>query len=192
MKSDSNVESSTSLVTAHVSSVIHWTPSNLLISQDAFQRLVEHAQRTSPKPCWGLVGGHGLNVEMVCPLDEAKFYCWGADPQTFDSIVKHHHTSDATILGFYHSHVSEIACPVVADLPSMSSWPISLHHIVVSLYERDAPSVHVFRREGMKFIEEKSLISPAVRRLLTESNGLPGRRHQQRLLQPPDLRQKAE
>jgi proteasome lid subunit RPN8/RPN11 len=110
--------------------------------------IVEHARRSWPRECCGLLLGQGEEVLEAVPApnlapDPNRFVL---DPTTHIRVRREARNRGLDVVGYYHSHPNSPAEPSARDVAEAADDDAV--YLIVSL-EMDTPSVRAFTiREG--------------------------------------------
>ncbi len=126
--------------------------SELRISSDVLEQMIDHALQEYPLECCGLLAGDGSEIENIVPTrNQKQSSCeFFVPPAELLAFFKHLRLIGRRFMGIYHSHPHSEALPSARDLaefhyPEVSYW-------VVSVKGR-TPVVHSFRCSGEYFKE---------------------------------------
>ena len=118
----------------------------LILSEEHFRRILEHARAEAPNEACGLLAGRDGHVTHVLPaanVAENPLVGYLIDPH---DQIRHFHMIEEQgldLLGIYHSHPVSQAYPSLTDL-SMAYYPDAVYAIV-SLTQSDNPNLRAFR-----------------------------------------------
>jgi proteasome lid subunit RPN8/RPN11/molybdopterin converting factor small subunit len=116
----------------------------LTITRAQREEMIDHARRDYPLECCGMVSGKEMTATTVYPLKNAAasatFYQIGDQ-----DLLKVLEIEDAgeELVAIYHSHTHSPAYPSPTDI-KLATYPESAY-VIVSLAERDNPSLRAFR-----------------------------------------------
>jgi proteasome lid subunit RPN8/RPN11 len=116
----------------------------LAITRAQREEMIDHARRDYPLECCGMVSGKEMTATTVYPLKNAAasatFYQIGDQ-----DLLKVLEIEDAgeELVAIYHSHTHSPAYPSPTDI-KLATYPESAY-VIVSLAERDNPSLRAFR-----------------------------------------------
>lgn len=126
------------------------------VSQQQLDELIAHARDELPNECCGMIasqGGEAVKIFRAANA-EASPLRYGIDPKDQLQIIAEIEENGWELGAIYHSHTKSAAYPSQTDV-NLAFYPDALY-VIVSLAERDNPSVRAFRIiDGQ--IEEESL-----------------------------------
>ena len=136
----------------------------ILLEEGLFRRIVEHAERESPKEACGILAGdigEGKVVKKVYEcgnVDPSPSTHYTIDPKEQLEILEEIDGSGTELIGFYHSHPQGPELPSDVD-SGRAAWS-GYSHVIISL----APGVSItswipeegegFVKEDIKIVEE--------------------------------------
>ncbi len=107
----------------------------MVIAESKLMRVIDHARKTYPHECVGLLVGvfeEGGRVEAVYPAHnlntERTHDRYELNPADYLAVEREIEGSGLEIVGFYHSHPDDEACPSPFDLER--AWEEYLYLIV--------------------------------------------------------------
>ncbi|BCG47047.1 Sulfer carrier protein activating protease [Citrifermentans bremense] len=118
------------------------------IPKEILDAVVSHAQGGFPLEVCGILGGSGKVVASHYPMTntDASNDHFMMDPKEQFAVVKALRASGEEMLVIYHSHPESPARPSQEDI-RLALTP-NVHHLIVSLQERDKPVARAFRIEA--------------------------------------------
>ncbi|MFQ6041260.1 MAG: Mov34/MPN/PAD-1 family protein [Candidatus Poribacteria bacterium] len=143
----------------------------LKLSAKAFYEICEHAKRTYPEECCGIIlSKDGLDMVRPCTniqnrlhAQEPNLYpqtarvAYVMDAQEMFYIFKEAEENDMRIKAFYHSHPDHVAFFSEEDKNQAILWDEPLHpdcaYIVISIYNREVKDVRAYTWNHRKFVE---------------------------------------
>ena len=133
----------------------------LVLPTSMRRRIVDHAERTCPEECCGVLVGRGGRVEQVVEagnVAESRSRRYAIDPEVLLAVHKESRSAGRDVVGYYHSHPSGAAWPSAFDLEH--AWP-GVSYVIVALEDGRTVELRSFRLhgDGDRFEEEQVLTS---------------------------------
>ena len=135
----------------------------LLLPHDCTAQMHRHAQATYPHECCGLLVGRLVNgdrrVERIVEMENVEpvraHDRFAIDPLAHLRVERELRGTDASVLGFYHSHPDHPCRPSATDFEFASLWPDHAF-LIVEVREREAVAQRswVVPVGGAAFVEE--------------------------------------
>lgn len=121
--------------------------------------IVAHAQRDYPNECCGLLIGGAGRVQRVSPMANAEHspVAYRVDPHDLLKAFLELDESGLELVGIYHSHTHSPAYPSPTDVRYAGGYPEAVH-LIVSLADRDSPSLRAFRITDGQIAEEEVVL----------------------------------
>ena len=137
----------------------------LSLPKGMIDEMVQHAIDDLPNECCGVITGNGSQATKLYRTRnaEASPFRYSIDPRDLLRIEREMDEADQSVLVIYHSHVASDAYPSPTDV-RLSQWqgtdpPVELYpgayYVLVSLKDRDNPSVRAFQIKGGEIMEEE-------------------------------------
>jgi len=125
------------------------------ITKDIIVRITEHAGRELPSEACGILAGRDSRVEKAYEMrnadkSSATFFMDGKEQL---AVMKEIRSLGLEMVGIYHSHVASRAYPSSHDI-EMAFYP-EVSYVIISLEDRDKPSVRSFKIVDAKVSEEE-------------------------------------
>lgn len=131
------------------SQVITIAPESVAVPPSLLQKMVNHAERTAPNECCGVLGGKGCVITAVYPVENEtnapdRFF---GRPQDLFEATRKIRSNNEQMVGIYHSHPS--SPPVPSDRDREENQYPGLFYFIISL-EGDEPEArcYVMNEEG--------------------------------------------
>ncbi len=116
--------------------------------------MVQHAIEDLPNECCGIITGRDGTATRFyrCRNAEASPFRYNIDPRDILKVEREMDDQGWQVLVIYHSHVASDAYPSPTDV-RLSQWPGTdppsdlypgAHYVLVSLKDRDNPSVRAY------------------------------------------------
>lgn len=138
-------------------------PVTLRLPKAMVDDMVAHARDDLPNEACGVIlGKDGLAVKLYRARNvEASPYRYSIDPRDLLRFQREVDDNDLEFMVIYHSHVASEAYPSPTDV-RLSQWPTDppldlypgAHYVLVSLADRDNPSVRAYKVTGGVVTEE--------------------------------------
>ena len=127
----------------------------LYLSKEEAKELVKHSERESPNEACGILAGNDGKVENVYQMTNAdkspKTFLM--DPKEQLNVMKDITDLEMKMVGIYHSHIETEAYPSAHDV-ELAFYP-ETSYIIISIKDKDNPTVRSFRIIQGKISEEK-------------------------------------
>lgn len=130
----------------------------LYLTRKQVEELAEHSKRESPNEACGILAGREGKVKKVYRMANTD-----KSPVTFfmDSkeqleVMKEIRNLGLEMVGIYHSHLATEAYPSARDV-ELAFYP-EVSHVIVSIKDRNNPSIRSFRIVEGKIEEEKIVV----------------------------------
>jgi [CysO sulfur-carrier protein]-S-L-cysteine hydrolase len=135
----------------------------LRLPKSMVDEMVQHALDDLPNECCGIITGEdGLAVKLYRTRNaEASPFRYSIDPRDILKVEREMDEAGLQVLVIYHSHVASDAYPSPTDV-RLSQWPGTdppmdlypgAHYVLVSLKDRDNPSVRAYTIRGGEVVE---------------------------------------
>ncbi len=126
----------------------------LYLSKEEAKELVKHSERESPDEACGILAGNDGKVEKVYQMTNADknpktFFM---DPKEQLNVMKEIRDLGMKMVGIYHSHIETEAYPSAHDV-ELAFYP-EASYLIISIKDKDAPTVRAFRIIQGKISEE--------------------------------------
>ena len=117
----------------------------LYLTNEQAEEMIRHARREYPDEACGLLAGKDGQVEKVYPMTNADHspVTYRLDPEEQFRAFTEIEDKGWELLAIYHSHSHSPAYPSATDL-ELAFYPDSLY-LIISLADRDRPTIHAFR-----------------------------------------------
>ena len=130
----------------------------LTLRKDLLEKILKQFKEESPNEACGILAGKNGRVEKVYAManidrSPATYFM---DPKEQLLVMKEMRNAGLEMVGIYHSHVASPAYPSGHDV-EMAFDP-ETSYVIVSLKDKDNPSVRSFKIKEGKIIEEKLII----------------------------------
>lgn len=130
----------------------------LILKKDLFEKIIVHCRREFPNEACGILAGKGQDIEKVYEMDNtdkspASYFMDGKEQL---KVMKEIRGLGLDMVGIYHSHVASQAYPSAHDV-EMAFYP-DTSYVIVSLADKDNPSIRSFRIKEGKITEEEAKI----------------------------------
>ena len=127
----------------------------IILKKDLGDKLIEQCRREFPNEACGILAGKQNKAEKVYPManadkSPATFFM---EPQEQLKVLKEIRNLDLELVGIYHSHVASAAYPSSHDV-ELAFYP-EASYVIVSLADKDHPSIRSFKISAGKIIEEE-------------------------------------
>jgi proteasome lid subunit RPN8/RPN11 len=118
------------------------------------KEMVAHSIEEDPNECCGMLAGkEGEVLKLYRMVNiEASPYRYRMDPKELLKVYREIDNGGWEIVAIYHSHTHSEAYPSDTDV-RLATWPES-RYILVSLLDKENPSIRAFHIEDGKVIEE--------------------------------------
>jgi proteasome lid subunit RPN8/RPN11 len=130
----------------------------LYLSKEKAKELVEHSERESPNEACGILAGNDGKVEKVYQMTntDKSPKTFIMDPKEQLNVMKEIRDLGMKMVGIYHSHIETEAYPSAHDV-ELAFYP-EASYIIISIKDKDNPTVRSFRIIQEKISEEKMKI----------------------------------
>lgn len=130
----------------------------LYLNKSQKEKLVEHAEREAPNEACGILAGKDHKVEKVYEMvntdNSAKTFFM--EPKQQLKVMKEIRNLGLEMIGIYHSHLETDAYPSAHDV-ELAYYP-EVSYVIVSIGDRDNPSIRAFKIVEGKIDEEEVII----------------------------------
>jgi len=130
----------------------------LYLNENQKERLVEHSKKEEPNEACGILAGKNHKVEKVYEMvntdNSAKTFFM--EPKEQLKVMKEIRNSALEMVGIYHSHLETDAYPSAHDVELAYYSEVS--YVIVSVKDRDNPSIRSFKIVEGKINEEEVII----------------------------------
>ncbi len=127
----------------------------LYLTKKQAEELIEHSKKESPDEVCGILAGKEGKIIKIYRMTNAD-----KSPQTFFmdpkeqlKVMKEIRNLGLKMVGIYHSHLETDAYPSTHDV-ELSFYP-EVSYVIISLKDKDSPSIKSFKIEEGKIIEEE-------------------------------------
>lgn len=116
--------------------------------------LIADANKYAPQEACGILSGRGASIEKFFPVSntDQSGQTFFMDPREQLKVMKEIRNLDQEFLGIYHSHLESEAYPSQHDV-DLAFYP-DVSYVIVSIKDRDYPSVRSFKIIDGKISEE--------------------------------------
>jgi len=118
---------------------------SLMLAPGILEEVVEHARKSLPLECCGLiVGSNGVGLSSI-PMTNtlASIAAYDMDPAELISVLRSLRESAQEMVAIYHSHPQGPAEPSALDI-ERAFYPKAAH-LIVSLADAQRPATRAFR-----------------------------------------------
>ena len=131
----------------------------LYLDKDHVKEIILHCQEESPNEACGILAGKARNVSKVYRMTNAdkSAETYLMDPKEQLRTMKEIRNAGLEMVGIYHSHPHSKAYPSAHDV-ELALYP-EASYVIVSLEDKDNPSIRSFRIAAGKIEEEECQIS---------------------------------
>ena len=124
----------------------------LIIKQEDYQKILEHAKTGLPNEACGLLGGYTnedgsqviTDVYLLRNVDESREH-FSMDPKEQFAAVKDIRGKGRELLGNFHSHPESPSRPSEEDI--RLAYDSKIHYLILSLMEEGNPVLNSFHIE---------------------------------------------
>lgn len=131
----------------------------LYLNKSQKEKLVEHAEKEAPNEACGILAGKDYKVEKVYEMvntdNRAKTFFM--EPKQQLKVMKEIRNLGLEMIGIYHSHLETDAYPSAHDV-ELANYP-EASYVIVSIKDRDNPSIRSFKIVEGKINEEEVAIT---------------------------------
>ena len=120
--------------------------------------MIEHALEEDPNECCGILAGVGGRITKLyrIPNAERSPYRYSFATGEYLRALADIDDSGLELMVIYHSHTHSPAYPSATDI-RLVTWP-DAWYLLVSLLDKSAPDVRVFRIDGAEVTEEQVVV----------------------------------
>ncbi|MFA4842809.1 MAG: M67 family metallopeptidase [Candidatus Omnitrophota bacterium] len=127
----------------------------LILKKEFGEKIIAHSLAEFPNEACGILAGKNGCVEKVYTMTNAdkspQTFFMGAQEQL--KVMKDLRNAGQEMLGIYHSHVASPAYPSAHDV-ELALYP-EASYVIVSLKDKNSPSVRSFKIQEGKITEEQ-------------------------------------
>ena len=124
----------------------------LILKQEDYQKILEHARTGLPNEACGLLGGYTnedgsqviTDVYLLRNVDESREHC-SMDPKEQFAAIKDIRSKGRELLGNFHSHPESPSRPSEEDI--RLAYDSKIHYLILSLMEEGNPVLNSFHIE---------------------------------------------
>ena len=124
----------------------------LILKQEDYQKILEHAKKGLPNEACGLLGGYTetdgsqiiTDVYLLRNVDESREH-FSMDPKEQFAAVKDIRSKGRELLGNFHSHPESPSRPSEEDI--RLAYDSKIHYLILSLMEEGNPVLNSFHIE---------------------------------------------
>lgn len=124
----------------------------LILKQENYQKILEHARTGLPNEACGLLGGYTkedgsqviTDVYLLRNVDESREH-FSMDPKEQFAAVKDIRSKGRELLGNFHSHPESPSRPSEEDI--RLAYDSKIHYLILSLMEEGNPVLNSFHIE---------------------------------------------
>ncbi len=124
----------------------------LILKQEDYQKILEHAKTGLPNEACGLLGGYTkedgsqviTDVYLLRNVDESREH-FSMDPKEQFAAVKDIRSKGRELLGNFHSHPESPSRPSEEDI--RLAYDSKIHYLILSLMEEGNPVLNSFHIE---------------------------------------------
>lgn len=124
----------------------------LILKQEDYQKILEHARMGLPNEACGLLGGYTnedgsqviTDVYLLRNMDESREH-FSMDPKEQFAAVKDIRSKGRELLGNFHSHPESPSRPSEEDI--RLAYDSKIHYLILSLMEEGNPVLNSFHIE---------------------------------------------
>lgn len=124
----------------------------LILKQEDYQKILEHARTGLPNEACGLLGGYTnedgsqviTDVYLLRNMDESREH-FSMDPKEQFAAVKDIRGKGRELLGNFHSHPESPSRPSEEDI--RLAYDSKIHYLILSLMEEGNPVLNSFHIE---------------------------------------------
>lgn len=127
----------------------------LILKKDLLEKIFKQAKEEYPNEACGILAGKNGRVEKVYAManidkSPAKYFM---DAKEQLLVMKDMRNLGLEMVGIYHSHVASLAYPSAHDV-ELAFYP-EVSYVIISLKDKDNPTVRSFKIEEGKIAEEE-------------------------------------
>ena len=131
----------------------------LILKQEDYQKILEHARTGLPNEACGLLGGYTnedgsqviTDVYLLRNMDESREH-FSMDPKEQFAAVKDIRSKGRELLGNFHSHPESPSRPSEEDI--RLAYDSKIHYLILSLMEEGNPVLNSFHIEKGEVTKE--------------------------------------
>lgn len=124
----------------------------LILKQEDYQKILEHARTGLPNEACGLLGGYTkedgsqviTDVYLLRNMDESREH-FSMDPKEQFAAIKDIRSKGRELLGNFHSHPESPSRPSEEDI--RLAYDSKIHYLILSLMEEGNPVLNSFHIE---------------------------------------------
>lgn len=124
----------------------------LILKQEDYQKILEHARTGLPNEACGLLGGYTnedgsqviTDVYLLRNVDESREH-FSMDPKEQFAAIKDIRSKGRELLGNFHSHPESPSRPSEEDI--RLAYDSKIHYLILSLMEEGNPVLNSFHIE---------------------------------------------
>lgn len=124
----------------------------LILKQEDYQKILEHARMGLPNEACGLLGGYTnedgsqviTDVYLLRNMDESREH-FSMDPKEQFAAIKDIRSKGRELLGNFHSHPESPSRPSEEDI--RLAYDSKIHYLILSLMEEGNPVLNSFHIE---------------------------------------------
>lgn len=124
----------------------------LILKQENYQKILEHAKTGLPNEACGLLGGYTkedgsqviTDVYLLRNVDESREH-FSMDPKEQFAAIKDIRSKGRELLGNFHSHPESPSRPSEEDI--RLAYDSKIHYLILSLMEEGNPVLNSFHIE---------------------------------------------
>lgn len=124
----------------------------LILKQEDYQKILEHAKTGLPNEACGLLGGYTnedgsqviTDVYLLRNVDESREH-FSMDPKEQFAAIKDIRSKGRELLGNFHSHPESPSRPSEEDI--RLAYDSKIHYLILSLMEEGNPVLNSFHIE---------------------------------------------
>lgn len=124
----------------------------LILKQEDYQKILEHARMGLPNEACGLLGGYTkedgsqviTDVYLLRNVDESREH-FSMDPKEQFAAIKDIRSKGRELLGNFHSHPESPSRPSEEDI--RLAYDSKIHYLILSLMEEGNPVLNSFHIE---------------------------------------------
>ena len=130
----------------------------VILKKELYEQIIRQCLREFPWEACGIVAGKEGMAEKVYEMtntDESPLTFF-MEPREQLQVMKEIRNTGLDMIGIYHSHGASDAYPSRRDV-DLALYPEVLT-VILSLRDKNAPSIRSFRIDGDRIIEEATII----------------------------------
>lgn len=127
----------------------------IYLNKEQKDELIDHSQKEAPNEACGILAGKQEKVEKVYPManTDKSPKTFFMEPKEQLKAMKEIRNSGQELIGIYHSHLETEAYPSAHDV-ELAYYP-DASYVIVSIKDKDNPSIRSFKIIEGKIIEEE-------------------------------------